>query len=182
MKLNPRLQLVCLSLPLLVFIVWVLLLEGQLLRAQRVELGIRGYDPRDLLSGHYVNYQLDLGPHDPCSASKPDALPSDQSACLCWDQTPKSLELSWGGNCTDKPPSCALYLRGECRANNFTAEIERTYIPEADSPYLQRLPQGSRLILKITQDGRGFVEELKPEGRPYREWIKAQKRRDPTKT
>lgn len=46
-------------LPVLALLVWVATIEGQRYQGKEVVVRLRGYDPRDLLSGHYIRYQLD---------------------------------------------------------------------------------------------------------------------------
>lgn len=47
-------------LPSIFFVFWVISLNNQLQQGQEVRIQIQGYDPRDLLSGHYILYQNNL--------------------------------------------------------------------------------------------------------------------------
>lgn len=46
-------------LPIVFFLGWVIYLSAFTALAQEVTVRITGYDPRDLLSGHYLAYQID---------------------------------------------------------------------------------------------------------------------------
>lgn len=51
-------------LPVIILLVWVMTLEVQIQQGREVVIRLRGYDPRDLLSGHYISYQLDWAETD----------------------------------------------------------------------------------------------------------------------
>lgn len=46
-------------LPVLILAVWVGTIEIERNMGREVIVRLQGYDPRDLLSGHYISYQLD---------------------------------------------------------------------------------------------------------------------------
>lgn len=46
-------------LPIIALLVWIATIEVERHQGQKVIVRIRGYDPRDLLSGHYIQYSLD---------------------------------------------------------------------------------------------------------------------------
>lgn len=46
-------------LPVLILLVWVATIEVQRAQGREVVVRLQGYDPRDLLSGHYISYRLD---------------------------------------------------------------------------------------------------------------------------
>lgn len=56
---NKKLLAMFLIIPLLCLIVWAGHLEYQKQTGYIIKLPITGYDPRDLFSGHYINYQID---------------------------------------------------------------------------------------------------------------------------
>ena len=49
--------LIGLFFPACIFAVWICLLAKQVAMGQSVRIEIEGYDPRDLLAGHYILYQ-----------------------------------------------------------------------------------------------------------------------------
>ncbi len=169
MKSQGMLRIIAFGLPLLVFGLWVAQLEWQKSKAKRLEVAIEGYDPRDLISGHFLRYRLVLGGMDPC---KSPGLGRTDALCLCWTQEEVAARATWSGACDAVPASCSLKMRGQCGPFGFEAGIERAYIPEADAEFLKTVPPGSRVVLSLTKDGQSFVEELKPEGMAYQEWIR----------
>lgn len=61
-------------LPVVIMLVWVTTIEIQRHSGQEVVVRLQGYDPRDLLSGHYINYQLDWDKTD-CTQFKDGICP-----------------------------------------------------------------------------------------------------------
>lgn len=57
--LKNYLKLILMIAPALLLLGWVSVLSYQLHNGKEVVLRIRGYDPRSLLSGHYIQYQID---------------------------------------------------------------------------------------------------------------------------
>ena len=57
---NKRLLAVTLALPWLCLLGWVLFLTASANSGKQITLPVTGYDPRDLLSGRYIAYQIDL--------------------------------------------------------------------------------------------------------------------------
>ena len=51
--------LIILFIPLFYLIGWSLFLNHQRAQGTDIKVSITGYDPRDLLSGHYIAYQID---------------------------------------------------------------------------------------------------------------------------
>jgi hypothetical protein len=166
---QQRLTLLCFLLPIAVLVIWTLRLHVQRAHGVVIEVPIKGYDPRDLLAGHYLRFHLDLGRQDPClrPGEKPKADPAPR--CLCLQG--KGLTIEWQGVCEEKPASCELYIQGRCDWSGFTAGVERFYIPEKDSQWIPRLPEGSRLLLSVQANGSALPIELKPAGKSYQEYI-----------
>ena len=51
--------MIFLLLPAIFFALWIARLSLQSNRGQEIVLAIKGYDPRSMLSGHYIQYQVD---------------------------------------------------------------------------------------------------------------------------
>ena len=56
---DKKFAIVLFCLPILFLGIWGLILSFQMNSGIEVRLPIMGYDPRDLLSGHYIQYQID---------------------------------------------------------------------------------------------------------------------------
>ncbi len=122
----------------------------------RVTLPIEGFDPRDLLSGHYLIYRIDYGVEGLCEGKL-------GTAYVCLD--PK-------GYFPDKPAECRLPLRGSCDATRFTAGIERFYLPEDKARALDRVVRDKRGSVVLALDGHGGAQvvDLLIDGRSWKEW------------
>lgn len=134
-----------------------------------VELNIRGYDPRDLLSGHYLQYRIDFG-KELCGADD-----ENRRVCVCF-AAPEAVPagIGWSGDCVDKPAECGAYVAGYCRAHRFDSGLERFYIAEADAPQLQTAPPDASVVLSLDGRGGGVVTEMKVGGIPLGDWLRSQ--------
>lgn len=68
-------RLLLLSSPFICLLVWIVFIFCQSF-GQDVILPIRGYDPRDLISGHYIRYQIDWDKAD-CSQFESNDCPKN---------------------------------------------------------------------------------------------------------
>ena len=119
-----------------------------------VILPISGYDPRDLLAGHYLTYRIDYGIEAICS-DRPGRYPG----YIC---------LEPQGFYADNPPAeCARLISGQCRHGQFDAGIERYFIPEAEAEALdQEIRTGNAKIrLSVNANGQTRVKGLILESR-----------------
>lgn len=57
--LRKYLHYVLILAPAVFLLLWVIVLSLQLRSGQEVRVRIGGYDPRSILSGHYINYEID---------------------------------------------------------------------------------------------------------------------------
>ena len=79
---------VALFLPLVCLLGWTLFLSFSQHISGEVKVSVMGYDPRDLLSGHYIAYQIDWDKTD-CSQFRGGKCPSEE---FCH-------ERRWGRQC-----------------------------------------------------------------------------------
>lgn len=133
---------------------------------QLIELPIIGYDPRDLLSGHYLTYQIDYGtPVCP----DPTAV-ADRCVCFTVPKTGKA-SVQWQGECGLRP-DCGAWIEGTCENGRFTAGVERFYFSEAYTGALAVVPPEATALLRLNGFGAGQVQALKVEGKPLDQWLK----------
>ena len=83
------LWLIAFALPLIGLMTWTISLYAQRNLGQDVRVQITGYDPRDLLSGHYLQYQIDWDKTD-CKQFKNQICPDKKDFCE---------EARWGRQC-----------------------------------------------------------------------------------
>lgn len=109
-------------LPVMIMMVWVATIENERNLGREVVVRLRGYDPRDLLSGHYIWYQIDW--------DKTDCTQFEGGLC------PK-MAFEWSGRFY-VPENKAQALDKVVRDTNNTAEMVFSY-KEGFKPYALRL-------------------------------------------
>lgn len=148
--------------------------EFRLRQGKEFILKIEGYDPRDLLSGHYLTYQVNYeaeGQVNCSSLSAPDSplgtVPSDPEMCVCFTKEGTREFLSCD---TEASVGCEAVLRGTCQGRRFTAGIERFYIPENKSLILDYLVGAKRgeIVVSVPLNGRAVIKDLLIDGKSWR--------------
>jgi uncharacterized membrane-anchored protein len=66
-----------LCIPLAALVLWVAGIEARYLGAQKVLIAAEGYDPRDLLSGHYLHLRLNFDKTD-CAQFSDNICPTER--------------------------------------------------------------------------------------------------------
>ena len=95
---NNKLLAAALAMPLVCLAVWTGYLTYERATGVEVKVSVRGYDPRDLLSGHYIQYQVDWEKTD-CSQFEGGVCPQDD---FCVDER-------WGKQCRYYVPELYSY-------------------------------------------------------------------------
>ncbi len=158
---NARIGLLAsLVLPIVALAGNTLLHHWQRGSGQEIVLPIEGFDPRDLLSGHYLTYRVNYGVDGQCSTT----ANSEASVCLQPDKklyTPQAV-----------PASCQLFIRGICDSGGLfrVPSVERFYIPEQYAVALDqkvRNRQGS-LVLSVDSRGNASIRDLLIDGKPWK--------------
>ena len=97
-----------------------------------IVIPVTGYDPRDLLSGHYLTYRLDIKGGDLCGKNEGD----DDTVYLCLEErndgTVQGERISGPEEAGKK--GCLSFIKGRCGGSGFVAGIERFYIPRKERP------------------------------------------------
>lgn len=126
-----------------------------------VKFRIQGYNPRDLLAGHYLTYRVDYGMPITCGRFSNELDYPNTPHCLCLTVDVSGLASAATGktqSCTDIDKSCFLWLQGECKyKNNFEAPIEKYYLPEANRADNMATPENAKITVRISKSGRGWV-------------------------
>lgn len=119
-------------------------------------LPISGYDPRDLLSGHYLIYQIDYGVDGICAGNS-----GQQTGYICLE--PKMFSYS-------TPAGCSKLIRGTCNYGRFEAGIEKYYLPQGKAKDLedQIRSKTASIVLSITQSGQAQVKDLLVNGESWK--------------
>jgi uncharacterized membrane-anchored protein len=121
---------------------------------------ISGYDPRDLLSGHYLIYTIDYGIGNICDYS---SYPNrNKESHICFDTNSYVAGPVTG---------CKIAIRGECKGGRFVAGLERFYVPQEKALAIEKLVQSKKAGIEVAigAGGTAQVTELLIEGIPWQE-------------
>lgn len=159
---NKRmLLLIALALPILALMASAYLRSVQRDSGEQITLPIEGFDPRDLLSGHYLIYQVDYGLETGCTEHDVET-----AVCLRPEREMYPADAV--------PGSCKLFIRGYCDSSaNFRAGIERFYIPEEYAEALETQVRDKRgsLVLSVDKQGNAAIRDLLIDGKPWKEAV-----------
>ena len=164
------LQKLALLVPLLLFTGWTASHELSVRFSKVVRLKAVGYDPRDLLAGRYLQYQVDYG-----FAVCPDS--EQRLTCVCLAPgvaltdgpvpqglVPQGMALAhgtWSGSCEQLPASnCEVHIRGMCDNRRFYTNLDRFYMPEWFQYYVTSMPPDSSIDAAVSRNGYATVREF----------------------
>ncbi len=155
---NKKTLIVALIVPILSLIALTSYKKYILAVGYEIVLPISGYDPRDLLSGHYITYRIEYGISEICSNQYESRI-----AYVCLEPN-KSVNFS-------VPLSCTKMIEGECNYGQFKAGIEKYFVPEDKAKYLesQIRSKSASIVLSVTRNGRAQVKDLLLDGQPWKD-------------
>lgn len=168
---NRGLQ-VAVALPLLGLVVMIARAEVALRSGPSFRVHIAGYDPRDLLSGHYLQYHFafDWQGESTCGvleAGTPVGL--DGSCCVCLTSEVDGEQLTPARQVScDETAMCDGWLA----AASITPPL-RYFVPERHAEAIEDALRGRRASLGVTcgPNGQPAIGELFLDGRPWRDVI-----------
>ncbi|MDI7215405.1 GDYXXLXY domain-containing protein [Leptospira santarosai] len=159
--------------PIVFFASEIVYLEFIKNSGQELILPVSGYDPRDLLSGHYLRYNIEYQSYSLCQAAdgtKQQLRPSskDEAHCVCYSHPGKIEEGNgtFAENCNEEKlqdrKNCKLYLRGTCQYGRFRIGNERFYVNETKAlEYETRLREEKvHIRLKVDSGGKAITDSL----------------------
>ena len=162
-QIQSKLWVLSFIFPVCVLMGWVGLNEYQLRVGKRLVLPVEGYDPRDLLSGHYLRYKVRYGMKCP---NRPELVPVPAYACF---KPKKTIRL--------KQPlkDCSLFLKGQCFKGHFLVkDLDRYYIPENKAKKAEELFQTARekqVVLSVLSTGQALVQDILVEGKSLKKQL-----------
>lgn len=159
-----------LALPIMALAVLIGEQELRFGKAQQVNVPVRGYDPRDLLRGHYITGQLDWDWEAPPEKTGTGGL------CILPDAAarPKVRFLeNWRPG--DRPLGCRLVVAGRVAPPAFVpttldsgTSSMRLYVSETRAPELEELirehPGALTVDLAVRADGSAAIMALRVDG------------------
>lgn len=161
---NPQLRLVAaLLFPIVVLAANTWMYQQQRQAGESFKFPIEGFDPRDMLSGHYLFYKVNYGIADEYGCPT-----SDIAASLCLGPEKRVYPAD------ERPSTCTVYLQGKCNANAiFTAGLDRFYIPQEYATRLERdiAQKKGEIEVSIDKRGNAAILDLLIEGKPWKEAV-----------
>jgi len=160
---SRRFTLLAVGLPVIAIVLGIVRAEWTFRHGRDFVFEIGGYDPRDLLRGHYLLFQLRV---DPQAVREPCEDDAAQPCCLC-------LTRGVGDRVTSAERATCATARADCDgALQITDAIRavRYYVPEAQAADLERRlrdaaqREAALAVVSIDADGRGHVRELQIDG------------------
>lgn len=122
----------------------------------RVVLKISGYDPRDLLSGHYLIYAVEYGVTPNCRLINSGRF----QAHVCLSNRTFNV-----GPAND----CSLAINGMCENGRFVAGIERFYVPQENAYELEKHVMGRNAAIELAiKSGQAQVVDLLIDGQSWK--------------
>lgn len=169
MRPRPRLwTALALACPILALGGLALHSQLRLNHGMEVRLPVSGFDPRDLLSGHYLTWRVEYGLADLCQNVPPRRAGADHPPMFVCVK-PRRFAVDQRPDRAD----CTLYLAGVCEWNRFAAGVERFYIPEQEARALEQavMQKKGEVLLVVGADGQAVVKELFLEGKTWRQYL-----------
>ncbi|MBN2107492.1 MAG: GDYXXLXY domain-containing protein [Deltaproteobacteria bacterium] len=145
--------------------------QARLAQGSQVILPIEGFDPRDLLSGHYLTYRINYGASPDCSRGQGGG--QKLYACLSEEFGPEDFYRARFISQDDMADSdCTLFIAGRCENGRFAAGIEKFYIPEQYAAPLDRAVRTGKgkIVLKVSGSGSAVIQDLLIDGKSWREY------------
>ncbi len=161
-------QLAAVFLPILVIAAWIGSTALHLSSGKTTRLKVVGFDPRDLLSGHYLRYQVDYG------TSATTRCDTDEDWCLCLRPDEQGLSKIYQEGLCSVVPSCEIRLRGKCQNGQFIAGIERYYFSEEFRQELAIVPNNSSIDISLDSTGKAIVKEFYVDNKRLKDWLSDQ--------
>ena len=168
MKLDMRWAELAVLLPVVGLIGLVARAEIALRAGEAFRIPITGYDPRDLLHGHYLQYSyaFDWQGQSTCGAredGRPAALTPGCCVCLTREAAPTARQLD-----CDEARRCDGWLQVEPLVPPL-----RYFVPEQQARQLEGALLGRRAALEVTcgPAGQAALGELYLDGQPWRELL-----------
>jgi uncharacterized membrane-anchored protein len=156
--------IICLAIPILCLMALTASKAYKEMAGKKFTLDIVGFDPRDLLSGHYLTYRVKY-------------LKNSGSICSYKENGKKKFYCFDNMESSDKskhPPNCKYLIEGICERSRFKVGIERFYIPEEFSVELDRVvrDQKGKIIVSVNTKGDTQVSNLLINNIDWKKYLK----------
>ncbi|KYG65556.1 hypothetical protein AZI86_00300 [Bdellovibrio bacteriovorus] len=145
--------LLALAIPCLALLSMAAYHQTLIMTAPEHEFEIEGYDPRDLLSGHYLQFRIKYPTEIKCEYPQP--------AHMCVSPT---VRLMTGNNFE----GCRQWITGTCNYGVFSDNLTRFYIPADRAAILEAAVQKGRATVKVAvAQGNAVIKDLLIDGKSW---------------
>ena len=167
-----RWAILALALPLLVYLLAVVMAERHIAIGETYRFAIEGYDPRDLLRGRYLRFQVDYDWANERGSCSPEAISPHEECCYCLTKTDSLIPKVSHTTCEKARTQCDGVLR-----QTSADDLNRFYIPEQKAKVAEGLMRKAateghaHILVSITQDGEAQIIDLQIDGNPLNELL-----------
>ncbi len=172
MNIDKRKLIAALIFPIICLVLLATYKGVKVMTGKRVTIPVTGFDPRDLLSGHYLIYRLDLNTGGACSGK---TAYGDVLVCINKEDDGSISSRSLRGSSIDRyRGDCDIILKGRCQRGRFTAGVEKFFIPEAHALKLDSVVRKGKgkLVLSVDYHGKASIVDLLINEKSWRDYVK----------
>jgi len=154
--------LTAVSIPFILLCLLIVRAEYHLSSAEQWSIKITGYDPVDLLRGHYLRFNLAYDWDEPVHECD-----SVVACCLCLTSTDNNIPKVNKMSCDVATNQCDAFIAPE-----YESSLNRFYIAETDGKRAEELLREARInetafiSLVINKSGVPMIRDLLIGGRP----------------
>lgn len=161
--------LIAVSIPFVLLCLLIIRAEIHINQGQEWQFQVQGYDPRDLLRGHYLQFNLR---HDWGSESGRTCSDAND-CCLCLTDVGNRVPKVKKTSCETAQTQCDGYMR-----DKFVRGLNRYYIPENQAAHAEKILQDAGtnneafLSVSINSKGEAQITDMMIQGKSLDELIK----------
>lgn len=151
-------QILLLSIPLVIIIFYIFYHYFKFIQSNElVYFPITGYDPRNILSGHYIQFKVQQNQNINCN------IPNE-ILCGCIQFIKDKNNLIIGEiqlplkEC--KNLDCKPKIQLQCINNEFMIPHTKFYLTEKAETIVPIIPENSYILLKIDFDGKSYINNI----------------------
>jgi uncharacterized membrane-anchored protein len=173
---SKRNLIFALAFPILVLAALIIYKQASVMIGKEIILPITGFDPRDILSGHYLIYRIDYGINSNDLCHDYDNTNTNVYICLKKDnKNPDaytSIINSYSNPADLEDTECFALIKGKCKDGRFTAGIEKFFIPEGYANSLDRAVRNrqGKIVLSVTKGGSVAIKDLLIDGKSWKDY------------
>ena len=155
-------------LPLLAIAFMIVRAELSINQGTQWQLQIQGYDPRDLLRGHYLRFQVAYN-----FKSEQESCAGTSDCCLCLNDVGETVPLVSKLDCKVAKTQCDSIIRSE-----FERSLNRYYIAEDYARKAEKILQEAQiqdnafLSIAVSEKGKPVITDLLIGEKPINDLLK----------